>query len=619
MTMENLEISSVLDRLADLLEIQGANPFRVRAYRNAVRTVQGLTRPLGAMVADGEDLTELPGIGKELAGHIRELLDTGRLEVLEEVAREVPASLAELMRLDGVGPKKARRLWEELGVTSVEELEAALGEGRVEVLEGFGQKSAEKMARAIRDLRKHMSRFLLSDADELVLPLVRYLMESPGVERVEVAGSYRRRRETVGDVDVLVLCDDDPGPLMERFTGYPGAERVEAAGETRGRILLTSGLPVDIRVVPRESFGAALHYFTGSKEHNVALRALGVKKGLRINEYGVFRGGSEEKDESVGGGGEGRDGAEAGGEEGRDEVKAGGKEVGRGSAGERIGGGREEDVFRAVDLPWIPPLLRENRGELEAAREGRLPDLLSLEDIRGDLQMHSTWSDGKNTVREMVEACRELGYEYLSLTDHSQAVTVARGLRPERVRAQWEETDEVRREVQGIRLFRSLEIDILKDGSLDMPDDILEELDLVLVSVHSFMDMERSAMTRRVIRAMEHPEVDILAHPTGRILNRRSPFELDVEEVLQAAASLDVAVELNAHPKRLDLHDLHLRRAKELGVKVAINTDAHSTKDLKLMRYGVDQACRGWLEPGDVLNAMSLPEMEAWKGRKRTA
>jgi DNA polymerase (family X) len=619
MTMENLEISSVLDRLADLLEIQGANPFRVRAYRNAVRTVQGLTRPLGAMVADGEDLTELPGIGKELAGHIRELLDTGRLEVLEEVAREVPASLAELMRLDGVGPKKARRLWEELGVTSVEELEAALGEGRVEVLEGFGQKSAEKMARAIRDLRKHMSRFLLSDADELVLPLVRYLMESPGVERVEVAGSYRRRRETVGDVDVLVLCDDDPGPLMERFTGYPGAERVEAAGETRGRILLTSGLPVDIRVVPRESFGAALHYFTGSKEHNVALRALGVKKGLRINEYGVFRGGSEEKDESVGGGGEGRDGAEAGGEEGRDEVKAGGKEVGRGSAGERIGGGREEDVFRAVDLPWIPPLLRENRGELEAAREGRLPDIVSLEDIRGDLQMHSTWSDGKNTVREMVEACRELGYEYLSLTDHSQAVTVARGLRPERVRAQWEETDEVRREVQGIRLFRSLEIDILKDGSLDMPDDILEELDLVLVSVHSFMDMERSAMTRRVIRAMEHPEVDILAHPTGRILNRRSPFELDVEEVLQAAASLDVAVELNAHPKRLDLHDLHLRRAKELGVKVAINTDAHSTKDLKLMRYGVDQACRGWLEPGDVLNAMSLPEMEAWKGRKRTA
>ena len=579
--MENLEVASALDRLADLLEIQGANPFRIRAYRNAIRTVQGLTRSLAAMVDDGEDLTELPGIGKEMASHIRELLDTGRLGILEEVAQEVPPSLAELMRLEGIGPKRARRLWGELGVTSVEELETALGEGRVEELEGFGPKSVERMDRAIRDRRKHLGRFLLSEADELVRPLVRYLLESPGVERLEVAGSYRRRKETVGDVDILVLCEDDPEGVMSRFAGYPGAERVEVAGGTRGRILLTSGLPVDVRIVPEESFGAALHYFTGSKEHNVAVRTLGVKKGLRINEYGVFR---EEEGE-----------------------------------GERIGGALEEDVFAAVGIPWISPLLREDRGELEAAGEDLLPRLVSLGDIRGDLQMHSSWSDGKNSIREMAEACRELGYEYLALTDHSQAVTVARGLRPEQVRAQWEELEQVRREVWGIHLFRSLEIDILKDGSLDMPDDILGELDLVLVSVHSFMDMDRASMTRRVIRAMEHPEVDILAHPTGRILNRRSPFELDVEEVLKAAASLDVAVELNAHPKRLDLHDLHLRRAKELGVKVAINTDAHSIRELELMRYGVDQACRGWIEPGDVLNAMPLAELKAWKDRKRTA
>ncbi len=580
-TMENLEVASALDRLADLLEIQGANPFRIRAYRNAIRTVQGLTRSLAAMVDDGEDLTELPGIGKEMASHIRELLDTGRLGILEEVAQEVPPSLAELMRLEGIGPKRARRLWGELGVTSVEELETALGEGRVEELEGFGPKSVERMDRAIRDRRKHLGRFLLSEADELVRPLVRYLLESPGVERLEVAGSYRRRKETVGDVDILVLCEDDPEGVMSRFAGYPGAERVEVAGGTRGRILLTSGLPVDVRIVPEESFGAALHYFTGSKEHNVAVRTLGMKKGLRINEYGVFR---EEEGE-----------------------------------GERIGGALEEDVFAAVGIPWISPLLREDRGELEAAGEDLLPRLVSLGDIRGDLQMHSSWSDGKNSIREMAEACRELGYEYLALTDHSQAVTVARGLRPEQVRAQWEELEQVRREVWGIHLFRSLEIDILKDGSLDMPDDILGELDLVLVSVHSFMDMDRASMTRRVIRAMEHPEVDILAHPTGRILNRRSPFELDVEEVLKAAASLDVAVELNAHPKRLDLHDLHLRRAKELGVKVAINTDAHSIRELELMRYGVDQACRGWIEPGDVLNAMPLAELKAWKDRKRTA
>jgi DNA polymerase (family X) len=596
MTLENLEISSVLDHLADLLEIQGANPFRVRAYRNAVRTIHGLTRSIGDMVAQGEDLTELPAIGKDMAGHIRELVETGRLGVLDEVSREVPPSLADLIRLDGLGPKKARRLWDDLGVTSVEELEKVLQEGRVEALEGFGKKSAERMVRAIQDLRQHMERFLLSDADELVRPLLQYLREAPGVERVEVAGSYRRRRETVGDIDILVLCQEDPAALMARFTRYPGAERVEAAGDTRGRILLSSGLPVDIRIVPGESFGAALHYFTGSKEHNVAVRALGVRKGLRINEYGVFRGG------------------EGGTDELGDVDEEGARQA---SSGERMGGAHEEDVFAAVGLPWIPPVLRENRGETEAAKEGCLPRLVSLEDIRGDLQMHSTWSDGTNSLKEMAEACQELGYEYLAVTDHSQAVTVARGLRPDRVRAQWGEMEEVRQEVPGIRLFRSLEIDILKDGSLDMPDDILDELDLVLVSVHSFMDMDRVAMTRRVIRAMEHPQVDILAHPTGRILNRRRPFELDVEEVLQAAAALDVAVELNAHPKRLDLHDLHLRRAKEVGVKVAINTDAHSSRELLLMSYGVDQAGRGWLEPEDILNTLPLAEMESWKDRRQ--
>jgi DNA polymerase (family X) len=596
MTLENLEISSVLDHLADLLEIQGANPFRVRAYRNAVRTIHGLTRSIGDMVAQGEDLTELPAIGKDMAGHIRELVETGRLGVLDEVSREVPPSLADLIRLDGLGPKKARRLWDDLGVTSVEELEKVLQEGRVEALEGFGKKSAERMVRAIQDLRQHMERFLLSDADELVRPLLQYLREAPGVERVEVAGSYRRRRETVGDIDILVLCQEDPAALMARFTRYPGAERVEAAGDTRGRILLSSGLPVDIRIVPGESFGAALHYFTGSKEHNVAVRALGVRKGLRINEYGVFRGGEGGTDELGDVDGEGARQA---------------------ASGERMGGAHEEDVFAAVGLPWIPPVLRENRGETEAAKEGCLPRLVSLEDIRGDLQMHSTWSDGTNSLKEMAEACQELDYEYLAVTDHSQAVTVARGLRPDRVRAQWGEMEEVRQEVPGIRLFRSLEIDILKDGSLDMPDDILDELDLVLVSVHSFMDMDRVAMTRRVIRAMEHPQVDILAHPTGRILNRRRPFELDVEEVLQAAAALDVAVELNAHPKRLDLHDLHLRRAKELGVKVAINTDAHSSRELLLMSYGVDQAGRGWLEPEDILNTLPLAEMESWKDRRQ--
>jgi DNA polymerase (family 10) len=334
---------------------------------------------------------------------------------------------------------------------------------------------------------------------------------------------------------------------------------------------------VDLRILPRDSYGAALHYFSGSKEHNVAIRTLGVRKGLKISEYGVFR----------------TEGAES-----------------------RLGGETEEEVFQAVGLPWISPLLRENRGEVEAAGEGRLPSVLEVGDVRGDLQMHSTWSDGANSVLEMVEACRDRGYEYLSITDHSQAVTVAGGLTPERVRKQWEEVEDVRRQAGDIHLFRSLEIDILKDGSLDMPDDILEGLDLVLVSVHSFMNMTTTEMTDRVIRALEHPEVDILAHPTGRILNRRQPFAMDVEAVLQAAASLQVAVELNAHPSRLDLHDRHLRRAKELGVKVAVSTDAHSARDLGLMRYGVDQAARGWLEPTDVLNTMPLADFQVWRQRR---
>jgi DNA polymerase (family 10) len=590
--VENLEVAAVLREFGDLLEIKGSNPFRIRAYRNAVRTINDLTRPLATMVEADEDLTELPGIGKEMASHIRELVEWGELSALETLREEVPRTLTDLIRLDGVGPKKAKRLWEELGITGVDVLEEALAEDRIAGLSGFGTKSAEKIGRSIQDFRKRQGRFLLSDADVLIPPVIRYLEEMQSVELVEAAGSYRRRQETVGDIDLLALCGEGREDVMARFQSFPGAVRVEAAGETRGRILLRSGLPVDLRIVPRESYGAALHYFSGSKEHNVAIRTLAVKKGLKINEYGVFLEGEKEALEGEG----------------------------SGSPGDvRLGGEDEAEVFRAVGLPWISPLLRENRGEVEAAGADALPDALSLKDIRGDLQMHSTWSDGGNTVREMAEACRSRGYHYLSMTDHSQAVTVAGGLKPHQVREQWEAVEEARQSVDGIHLFRSLEVDILKDGSLDMPDDVLAGLDLVLVSVHSFMNMPLVEMTDRVIRALEHPLVDILAHPTGRILNRREPFALDVEAVLQAATSLDVAVELNAHPSRLDLHDRHLRRAKELGVKVAVNTDAHSIQDLDLMRYGVDQACRGWLEAGDVLNAMSLEDLQVWAGRKRPA
>ncbi len=584
--MENIEIAEHLTELADLLEISGANPFRVRAYRNAVRTLRGLTQPVTQMLKEGEDLTELQGIGDDLSDHIRELVDTGGLELLEEVAREVPRELAVLTKLDGVGPKKVKKLWEELGVTTLDELEEAAQSGKVEALEGFGKKSVEKMLRSVADFRKRQGRFLRASAVQYLRPLLAHLEDTPGLKRVEVAGSYRRGQETVGDIDLLAVVEGESAPAMEHFTSFSRVDRVEMSGATRGSVVLASGLPVDLRIVPEESCGAALHYFTGSKEHNVQIRQAARARDLRISEYGVFRVDPEDE----------------GGEEGEE--------------GERIGGATETEIFESVGLPWIPPVLREGRGEIEAARDGTLPQLVESADIRGDLHMHSVWSDGRESIRRMAEACRDRGYEYLAITDHSQAVTVANGLTPERVRKQAEEVRALRNELEGIHLFHGCEVDILQDGTLDLPDDVLEELDLVLVAVHSHFHLERAAQTERVIRALSHPMVDILVHPTGRLLTRRDPYDLEVEAVLEAAREHQVAVELNANPLRLDLHDRHLFRARELGVPVSVATDAHRLGELEYMEGGLIQAGRGWLERGDVLNTRSLDEMREWLGRR---
>ncbi len=585
--MENLDVARTLSEVADLLEIQGANPFRVRAYRGAVRTVQGLTRPLTRMVEEGEDLTELQGVGKQVDAHIRELLQTGQLTVLDEITETVPRTLVELTRLDGVGPKKAKKLWEELGVESVEMLEVEIEKGTVSGLSGFGEKSVAKISRAIEDYRKQTGRFLRAEVEQLIRGLLDHMESAPGVTHLEVAGSYRRRKETVGDVDLLARCQGDGTPVVEHFTAFPGAVRVEASGSTKGNIILPSGLSVDLRVIPPRSWGAAQHYFTGSKEHNVQVRTMGVKKGLRINEWGVFRV-----------------------PEGVDPETLGTED------GEWVGGETEEEVFAAVGLPWIPPELREDRGEFSAAREGGLPALIEAGDIRGDLHMHSTWTDGTASIVEMARACRDRGYGYMAITDHSQAVTMVGGLTPDRVRAQWEEVAEVQEEMgDGFRIFRGQEVDILKDGSLDQPDEILVGLDLVVASVHSFMDQDGATMTARVLKAVTSGFVHILAHPTGRLLNRREPYHLDVEAVLEAALEHEVAVELNAHPRRLDLDDRYLRRAKEMGVTVTINTDAHSVQGLDVLPYGLDQARRGWLEAENVLNCKCASEIEAWLSR----
>ena len=588
--MENFEIARSLKELGTLLEIQGANPFRVRAYRNAVQTIGGLTRSLASMVEAGEDLTALPDIGKNVAQHIEELLETGRLERLEEVAQEIPRELVTLVQLDGVGPKKAKKLWEDLGVVTVDDLESAVQDGRVAKLEGFGTKSAGKILQSIADHRAHTGRMLLSQAEEVLEPLLAHMRKAPGVGRLEVAGSYRRRRETIGDLDLLAESDTQGEEIIRHFVEYPGVDRVTGAGDTKGSVVLRSGIAVDLRVLPSRSFGAALQYFTGSKEHNVHTRTMAVKRGIRLNEWGVFRVPEDADPEELG------------------------KED-----GERLGGSTEEEMYAALDLTWIEPVLRENRGEVEAAREGTLPDLVTVDDIRAELHMHSTWSDGKLSIADMVTATRERGCSYAVISDHTPAVGVAGGLTPEEVREQWEEIEALRGELEGFELFRGLEVDILKDGSLDTTDEILEELDFVIVSVHTFFDLDKTAMTDRIIRAVQHPAVDLLAHPTGRLLGRREPYAVDMEEVLQAALAADVAVEINCHPRRLDLSDVHAFRARELGIPIAVNTDAHSRKDLANLRFGVDQARRAWLTPEHVLNTKTAAEFRAWLDRPRGA
>jgi DNA polymerase (family 10) len=568
--LNNAEIAQVLEEVADVLEIQNENTFRVRAYRNAARTIEVQTAPLSRLVEEGSPLTDLPGIGKEMANHIKEMVETGTLGFRDRLLAEIPRSLIELVHLPGVGPKKARKLWDEIKICSVEELEEAAKAGRIAGVAGFGAKTQEKILAGIQEWRQHTSRMLLIEAERFVEPLVGYLRAIPEVERLEVAGSYRRRRETVGDIDLLAIATV-PGPVMEAFLHYPQVAKVLAAGDTKSSINLGSGLQVDLRVVPPDCYGAALVYFTGSKEHNVKLRRRAVEQGLRISEYGVFRVHEDAREEFV--------------------------------------AGREEaDVYASVGLPWISPEMREDRGEIETAVRGPLPRLIETADMRGDLHMHSIWSDGRQTIEEMVEGCAARGYEYMVISDHSKVLAMTNGLDAYRLREQWKEIEEVRARHPEIRILRSMEVDILADGSLDLEDEMLAGLDLVLVSLHSRFDLPEAQQTERVLRALEHPEVNVFCHPTARIINRRKGAEMDLDLVLRRAAELGVALELNSSPNRLDLRDDHLRLARELGCRFVINTDSHRIAELDLMRYGIDQARRAGLEPRHVLNTLPYEE-----------
>jgi len=567
MPVHNSDINTILGKLADLLEIDGANAFRVRAYRNAARTVEGLGRNVAEMAAQGEDLSDLPGIGKDMAGKIVEIVETGRLKQLEELQQRVPGELAELLTLPGLGAKRVKALHDKLGIDDRQSLLTAVQEGKVRELEGLGPKTEQKILQELQRRRDTETRLRLAEVEEVAETLLDYLQNVRGVKRAVIAGSYRRRKETVGDLDILVTCSRG-SPVMDRFVHYDEVDEVVSQGETRSTVRLRSGLQVDLRVVPEVSYGAALHYFTGSKAHNIAVRKLGVAKKLKINEYGVFRGQN------------------------------------------RIAGRTEQEVYDQVGLPYIEPELREDRGEIDAAKADNLPKLITLGDIRGDLHAHTNETDGKYTAEEMAEAAKQRGYDYLAITDHSKRLTVARGLDEKRLRRQIERIDKLNEKLKGFRLLKGIEVDILEDGRLDLDDAVLAELDVVVGSIHSKFDLPADKQTERVIRAMDNPHFHILGHPSGRMLGQREPHELDVERAIAAAAERGCFLEVNAQPERLDLSDSHCKLAKQMGIKVAISTDAHSTATLDFMRYGIDQARRGWLEPADVINTRSWRELK---------
>ena len=566
MTVHNADIAAAFRRLADLLEIEGENPFRVRAYRTAAVTIENLPRDAAAMLSEGADLSALPGIGEDLAGKIAEMTATGSLHLLEEIETRVPPGLSDMTRIPGLGPKRVRAIHAALGIESIEALGRAARNGRLRALPGFGAKTEENILKELDRYQGAETRLRLIDAEHVAEPLLAFIRSIPGVKQAVIAGSYRRQKETVGDLDILVTAKDGAA-VIARFVRYDEVDDVVSKGSTRSTVILKSGFQVDLRVVAEVSYGAALFYFTGSKAHNIEVRKRAIKRGWKLNEYGLFKGDA------------------------------------------RIAGRTEEEIYDKLSLPFIAPQLRENRGEIEAAEKNALPALVTLADMRGDLHCHTTASDGKYSIREMAEAAKAKGYAYLGITDHSRSQTVAGGMSAAELAAQIDEIDALNEKLSGIRVLKSCEVDILPDGRLDFPDRLLARLDYTVCAIHGGFNLSRDKQTDRVIRAMDNPHFTILAHPTGRLINQRAAYAIDLDRVMAAAKDRGCCLELNAHPSRLDLDDIHCKNARDMGVKVAISTDAHTLDGLEMMRFGIAQAGRGWLEAGDVLNTLPLAKL----------
>ncbi|MBW2970411.1 DNA polymerase/3'-5' exonuclease PolX [Candidatus Woesearchaeota archaeon] len=564
---KNREIADMFYEMADVLEMQGVD-WKPAAYRKAARSLDTLSEPVEKIYASGgvKALKDIPGVGESLALKIEEFLKTGKIREFENLVKKIPSGVEEMMHVPGLGPKKVMRLYKELKIKSVRDLERAAKSGRLRKLEGFGVKSEEDILRGLNILKKGVGRTLLGFALPVAREICAKLSNIDGVKKVEPAGSLRRMNETVGDIDILVISSK-PVKVMNFFTGMPEVESVLAMGSTKSTVILSEGLQADVRVLDDQSFGAALQYFTGSKDHNISLRQIAIKKGFKLSEYGLFK------------------------------------------KNRYVCGRSEKEIYSRLGLSFVPPELRENHGEIEAALRKKLPDLIPYNAIKGDLQMHSKWSDGSYSIEEMARAAQKMGYKYMAITDHSKSEHIAHGMEEKRLLQYLKEIDKVQKKVS-IRILKGSEVDILTDGSLDYENRFLKELDFVLASVHSRFKSSSKDMTKRILKAFDNPYVNALAHPTGRLINRREPYEFDFDKVALAAKERGIALEANAYPDRLDLKDVHIHRALELGCKISIGTDSHSVEHLRFMEFGVAQARRGWAQKKAVINAWPLKKLE---------
>ena len=563
--MTNQEIAQILIHISEILDIQGENTFKIRAYIKASETIENLTYQLSSS-EDKERITELPGIGEGIAKKIKELLETGKLKYYEDLKKSEYAPLTEFLRIPGVGPKHAKLVHDTLGINTVAQLQKAAQQGKLKDLYGLGEKVEQNILQGIQQVQKYKERHPLAFIYPRAQNILEEMKRVKEAKQVTLAGSLRRMRETIADADILV-SSNKPKAVMDAFVNLPQAQKVVAKGNTKSSIVTKDGFQVDLRVVKPESYGAASHYFTGSKAHNIRIRSLGVANGLKINEYGVFK---KEK---------------------------------------RISGKTEEEVFKSVNLSYIAPELREDQGEIEAAQNGKLPSLIELKHIKGDLHVHSDWTDGNNSIEEMAKAAKRRGYRYVAICDHSPAVGITNGLTEERLLTQIKEIARLNKKSKDFRILCGIEVDIRSNSKLDLKDDLLAKLDIVVAAVHTSFGQPKDKMTERIVKAIENPNVDIIAHPTGRLIGRREPYQLDMDKIMDACRANGKVLELNAYPERLDLSDINCRKAKEKGVRIAISTDAHADAHLEWMKFGMATARRGWIEPQDVINTLPVSRL----------